>query len=265
MLVDSHCHLDFNDFGEDFEEVLARAKEAGVEAILNAGNNLNELAEQLKISEKYPFIYTAAGVHPHNASDYENLKAIDIIKASEHKKVIAIGECGLDYYYDHSPKDVQKKLFIEHIKAAQENGLPLIIHARDADDDIIEIMEKEYKNKPFTGVIHCFSSSQKLADFALSLGFYLSASGIITFNKCREVCDVFEKASLDKLLIETDAPFLAPVPKRGRRNEPAFVKYTAERLAQIKDISLEELSQITSDNFFRLFRKASDKGRYDYK
>ena len=264
MLVDSHCHLDYNDFEEDFEEILQRAKENGVTAMLNAGNNIGELDKQLAISEKYPFIYTAVGVHPHNASEYENIKAQDFIEQTTHKKVVAIGECGLDYYYDYAPKELQIKIFREQIIAAQETGLPLIIHTRDADDDTISLLKEMYEQKKFTGEIHCFSSSKKLADFALSIGFYISASGILTFNKSQEIREIFADIPLDRLLVETDAPFLAPIPKRGRRNEPAFVKYTAERLAQIKDIPFDELAQITSDNFYRLFRKASDKGRYDY-
>lgn len=264
MLVDSHCHLDFNDFEEDFEEVLNRAKENGVTTILNAGNNINELEQQLELSEKYPFIYTAVGVHPHNASEYKDIKAEDFIAQTRHKKVVGIGECGLDYYYDYSPKEEQVKVFVEQIRAAQQTGLPLIIHTRDADEDTIEILKEEYKKAPFSGEIHCFSSSKKLAEFALSIGFYLSASGIITFNKSNDLRDIFAEVPLDRLLVETDAPFLAPIPMRGRRNEPSFVLHTAEKLAQIKDISLEELAQITSDNFFKLFRKASDKGRYEF-
>lgn len=265
MLIDSHCHLDFNDFEEDLDEIISRAKESGITAILNAGNNINELDHQLKLSERYPFIYTAVGVHPHNAAEYPDLKAQDLIEKSNHKRVVGIGECGLDYYYDYSPKEEQIKIFIEHIKAAQETGLPLIIHNRDSDEDMINILGEYYKKTPFSGELHCFSSSRKLAEFALSIGFYLSASGIITFNKSGELREIFKDLPLDRLLIETDAPFLAPIPMRGRRNEPSFVRYTAERLAQIKDIPFEKLAQITSDNFHNLFRKASDKGRYDYK
>ena len=264
MLVDSHCHLDFNDFEDDFEEMLQRAREQGVTAMLNAGNNIDELEKQLEISAKYPFIYTAVGVHPHNAAEYPNVKAEDLIEFSAHKKVVAIGECGLDYYYDYSPKDVQIKLLREHVKAAQECGLPLIIHNRDSDDDMMNVLGEAYAQKPFSGVIHCFSSSKKFADFALSIGFYLSASGIITFNKSNDIREVFAEVPLDKLLVETDAPYLAPVPVRGRRNESAFVKYTAEKLAQIKNISFEKLAEITSNNFYKLFRKASDKGRYEF-
>ena len=264
MLVDSHCHLDFNDFDDDFEEVLKRAKENGVTAMLNAGNNIDELDRQLEISEKYPFIYTAVGVHPHNASEYENIRAEDFIAKTGHKKVVAIGECGLDYYYNYSPKETQIKVFVEQIKAAQETGLPLIIHTRDADEDTIAVLGEEFKKKEFTGEIHCFSSSQKLADFALSIGFYISASGIITFNKSNELREIFANIPLDRLLVETDAPFLAPIPMRGCRNESSFVKYTAEKLAQIKKVSFDELASVTSDNFYKLFRKASDKGRYKF-
>ena len=264
MLVDSHCHLDFNDFEDDFEDMLQRAKEQGVTAMLNAGNNVGELDKQLKISEKYPFIYTAAGVHPHNAAEYPDIKTEDFVRYSKHKKVVAIGECGLDYYYDYSPKDMQIRVLKEQVKAAQETGLPLIIHNRESDEDMMSVLDEAYKQKPFCGVIHCFSSSRELAEFALSIGFYISASGMITFNKSNDIREVFADVPLDKLLVETDAPYLAPVPVRGRRNESAFVKYTAEKLAQIKNISFEELAEITSNNFYKLFRKASDKGRYEF-
>ena len=264
MLIDSHCHLDFNDFDEDFDEIMARAREAGVTAMLNAGNNINELDRQLALSETYPFIYTAVGVHPHNAAEYPDIKAADFVEKSHHKKVVAIGECGLDYYYDYSPPDIQKKIFIEQIIAAQQTGLPLIIHTRDADDDTIGMLSEYYKEKPFAGEIHCFSGSRRLAEFALSIGFYVSASGIITFNKSGELREIFADLPLDRLLVETDSPFLAPVPLRGHRNEPANVRYVAEKLAQVKDVSFEEIAKITSENFYRLFRKASDKGRYEF-
>ncbi len=179
--------------------------------------------------------------------------------------MIGIGETGLDYYYDYAPKDLQIKLLKEHIKAAQKTELPLIIHNRDSDDDMADILGKAYKEKPFSGMIHCFSSSEKFADFALSIGFYLSASGMITFNKCGELRDIFAKVPLERLLVETDSPFLAPVPERGHRNEPSFVRFTAEKLAQIRDLPFEKIAQITSDNFCNLFRKASDKGRRNYK
>ena len=219
MLVDSHCHLDFDDFKDETVDIIERAREVGVNMILNAGNNLCELDNQLALSEIYPFVFSAVGVHPHNACEYPELKAEDLIEKTKHRKVIGIGETGLDYYYDFAPKDLQIKLFREHIKAAQETGLPLIIHNRESDDDMINELQRAYKQKQFSGMIHCFSSSEKLAKFALSIGFYLSASGMITFNKCSELRDVFAEVPLDRLLVETDAPFLAPIPKRGKRNE----------------------------------------------
>ena len=264
MLVDSHCHIDFNDFEDDFDDIIRNMKENGVTAALNAGNGLEDFDKQLKLSEKYPFIYTAVGVHPHNADDYTEVMAETLIEKSNHKKVVAIGECGLDYYYDYSTKQNQIRLFREHIIAAQETDLPLIIHTRDADDDTIEILREMYEEKPFRGEIHCFSTGKKLADFALSIGFYISASGIITFNKSGDLRDIFAEVPDDKLLIETDSPFLAPVPLRGHRNEPANVRYVAEKMAQIKNKTFEEIADLTTKNFYRLFRKASDKGRYEY-
>lgn len=264
MLVDSHCHLDYNDFEDDFEDIILHMKENGITAALNAGNNVDSLDEQLALSEKYPFIYTAVGVHPHNADEYPDITAADLVEKSQHKKIVAIGECGLDYYYDYSAKENQYKVFIEQIKAAQETGLPLIIHTRDADDDTIAILSEQYKKAAFSGEIHCFSSSEKLAEFALSIGFYISASGIITFNKSGDLREIFANVPMDRLLVETDSPFLAPVPMRGHRNEPANVRFVAEKLAQIKDVSFDEIAKITSENFYNLFRKASDKGRYEF-
>ncbi len=259
MLVDSHCHLDYKDFRADFDEILSNAKEKGVCAILNAGVNLAGIEEQLELSKKVPFVWNAVGIHPHDAKDYPDFCAQDLLKYVNDKKVVAIGECGLDYYYNHSEKDIQKKVFETQIKVAQECNLPIIIHTRDADDDMIEILDDYYQLKPFKAVIHCFSGSQRLADFAISKGFYISASGIVTFNKSFGLQEVFKSVPLENLLVETDAPFLAPAPFRGKRNEPAFVYYVAEKLAQLKNVSLDDIAEITTNNFFRLFVKASDK------
>lgn len=264
MLVDSHCHIDFNDFEDDIEDIIQRMKDSSVTAALNAGNGLEDFENQLNLSDKYPFIYTAVGVHPHNADEYPDITAEDLLERTQHKKVVGIGECGLDYYYDYSEKDSQIRLFKEHIKAAQESELPLIIHTREADEDTISILDEMYKKKTFSGEIHCFSSSKELADFALSIGFYISASGIITFNKSGDLRDIFATIPDNRLLVETDSPFLAPIPLRGHRNEPANVKYVAEKLAQIKNMPFEKMAEITSHNFYELFRKASDKGRYNY-
>jgi len=261
MLVDSHCHLDFDDFENDIDEIMKNAKDSGVTTMLNAGNNIDDLENQLKISEKYPFVFSATGVKPNNASDYKDLKVEDLTSRTNNKNIVAIGECGLDYYYNNSPKEDQIKVFKVQIKAAQETNLPLIVHTRDADEDTIKILGDAYKEKPFTGVIHCFSSSKKLAEFALSIGFYISVSGMITFNKAQELRDIIKDIPMEKLLIETDSPFLAPVPMRGKRNQPAYVTHTAEKLAEIKNMSFDDLAYITSDNFYDLFTRASNKNR----
>jgi TatD DNase family protein len=261
MLIDSHCHLDFDDFENDIDEIIKNAKDSGITAMLNAGNTIDDLENQLKISEKYPFVFSATGVHPHNASDYLDMTIEDLTSRVDNKNIIAIGEAGLDYYYDNSPRDVQIKVFKTQIKAAQETGLPIIVHTRDADDDTIKILGDAYKEKPFTGVIHCFSTSKRLADFALSIGFYISVSGMITFNKAQELRDIIKDIPIEKLLIETDSPFLAPVPMRGKRNQPAYIIHTAEKLAEIKNMAFDKLAYITSDNFYDLFTKASNKNR----
>ncbi len=250
MLADSHCHLKNN---EELEGVISRAREAGVAYILDAGNNLNNLPEHLAIAEKYDLVYTAAGAHPHNAVEFAMLTADDICKATEHDKVIAIGEAGLDYYYDFAPREAQIRLFKENIKAAQNSGLPLIIHNRESDADMVDILAKAYDEKEFKAIIHCYSSSWKLAESALEMGFYISASGIITFNSATDIRESFAKVPFDRLLVETDAPYLAPVPKRGKVNEPANVVLTAKKLAEIKGVSLEKIAEVTTANFKRLF------------
>ena len=257
MLIDSHCHLNSLD---NLDEVVKRAKENGVDVMLNAGGKFDELEQSLNICQRFENFYTVSGVHPHDAKDYENIKAGDILKNIQYDKVVAIGECGLDYYYDFSPKDVQIKVLQEMIKAAQESDLPIIIHNRQSDDDMIDILTSSYKQKPFSGVIHCFSSSWDLAKTALDIGFYISASGIITFNSDSDIRDSFVKVPLDRLLIETDTPYLAPVPKRGKVNEPSYVVHTAKCLAQIKEVDFNIISDITTSNFFNLFKKTKKKG-----
>ncbi len=251
MLADSHCHLENN---EDLDEIISRAKEADVGYILDAGSNLDNLAEHLEIAEKYDLVYTVAGAHPHNATEFAKLRADDICRATEREKVIAIGEAGLDYFYDFAPKEVQIKLFRENIKAAQQSGLPLIIHNRESDDDMIDILHQSYDEKEFKAIIHCYSSSWKLAEAALEMGFYISASGIITFNSAAAIREIFAKVPLNRLLVETDSPYLAPVPKRGKVNEPANVVLTANKLAEIKSVSFEKIAEITTANFKRLMK-----------
>ena len=250
MLIDSHCHLENS---SELNGIIERAGCAGVELMLDAGSNLDHLQEHLNICKKYSQVYTAAGAHPHQALEFKELNVVDILHATENDKVIAIGEAGLDYFYDFAPKEAQIELFWKNIEAAQESGLPLIIHNRDSDDDMIQILSQAYDKKEFKAIIHCYSSSLALAEVALEMGFYVSASGIITFTKSQEIRDNFGRIPLEKLLVETDSPYLAPVPKRGAVNEPANVVYTAQKLAEIKNVSFEKIAEVTTQNFKRLF------------
>ncbi len=250
MLVDSHCHLENN---EKLGDIMIHAADAGVALILDAGSNLDHLEEHLQIAEKYAFVYTAAGAHPHQAKEFSALTAEDILCKIRHNKIIAIGEAGLDYYYDFAPREMQIRLFKENIKAAQQSGLPLIVHNRDSDEDMINLLREAYERKPFKAIIHCYSSSWALAEAALEMGFYISASGMITFGNAADLQEKFVKIPEDRLLVETDAPYLAPVPKRGQVNEPANVVLTAAKLAEVRRVSFEKMAQITTNNFKRLF------------
>lgn len=256
MLVDSHCHLGSDEIYVGLDAVMQRARAAGIEYMLNAGGKFDELPLQLEISKRYPEVSTVTGVHPHDATDYENITAEDVLKNTLLPQVVAIGECGLDYFYDFSPKDVQIKVLKKMITAAQQSGLPIIIHSREAEDDTAEILTSAYKQKSFTGVLHCYSSAWKLASALLDIGFYVSASGIITFKSSEELRASFAKVPEEKLLLETDSPYLAPVPLRGKVNEPSFIVHTAECLAKIKGLDLNKISAITTNNFFKLFAKA---------
>ena len=250
LLADSHCHLEYND---SLIDVIKAAKQDNVEYILDAGSGLHNLSEHLNICKEFDGVYTASGVHPHEANEYQNITVDDIVKAADNDKVIAIGEAGLDYFYDFAPKESQIRLFEKNIKASQITGKPLIIHNRESDEDMINVLKKAYDEKEFKAVVHCYSSSLKLAEEALHMGFYISASGIITFPKSQDIRDNFTKIPLDRLLVETDSPYLAPVPKRGKINEPANVVFTAQKLAEIKNVTFEELAKITTQNFKRLF------------
>jgi len=253
MLVDSHCHLDFADFGEERDAVVARARAAGVGTILTIGTRLDEFPKVEAIAEAYPDIWCSVGAHPHEAADHAATTAAELAVLAAHPRVVGIGETGLDYHYDHSPRDVQQRVFRAHIAAARESRLPLIIHAREADDDIARVLREE---GAAAGVLHCFSSGWGLAEASLDLGFYISISGIVTFKNADELRAIVRDVPLERLLVETDAPYLAPVPYRGKRNEPAFVTATAAAVAALKGVSPEELAAVTSDNFFRLFAKA---------
>jgi TatD DNase family protein len=253
MLVDSHCHLDFPEFAAEREAIIARARSVGVETMLTICTRLDEFDGVRAIAEAHDEIWCSVGVHPHEAKDHATLAAQDLIALAEHPKVVGIGETGLDFHYDLSPRDIQERVFHAHIAASRETGLPLIIHAREADDEVAQILGEE---KPPPGVMHCFSSGRALAEAALALGFYISLSGIVTFRNAEELRAIVRDLPLNRLLVETDAPYLAPVPYRGKRNEPAFVAATAAAVAALKGLEPRDLAEITSANFFRLFGKA---------
>ena len=257
MFVDSHCHILSEEFDLDREDCLKRAFDSGVTMILDASGGVddNKLMKAAEFCRTHQNVYTSVGVHPEEAENFADITTEKIIELSKPKYIVGIGECGLDYYYNSDTRDIQLKVFLEQIYAAQKTKLPLIIHSREADDDMIKILAQEYEKAKFSGVLHCFSSTRKLAEFALEIGFYISASGIITFNKSDDLRKIFADIPLDKLLIETDAPYLAPAPFRGKRNEPAFVVKTAEKLAEIKGLSINQIAQITSNNFQKLFIK----------
>ncbi|HKS89514.1 MAG TPA: TatD family hydrolase [Stellaceae bacterium] len=253
MLVDSHCHLDFADFGAEREAVIARAHAAGVGTMLTISTRLDQFAGVRAVAEQHDDIWCSVGAHPHEAAGHSETTAATLAALAAHPRVIGIGETGLDFHYDHSPRDVQERVFRAHIAAARESGLPLIIHAREADAEIARILTEE---GAAAGVMHCFSSGRDLAEAALDLGFYISISGIVTFRNAEDLRAIVRDVPLERLLVETDAPYLAPVPYRGRRNEPAFVAQTAAAVAALKGVTPEELAAATTDNFFRLFAKA---------
>ena len=250
MWVDSHCHLQLA--GGD--EHIARARAAGVEWMVCVGTDLETSQAALALADRHPDVYAAVGLHPHDASklgvEWAMLEPLAVSDAC-----IAIGECGFDLFYEHSPREKQLANFRAHIAAGRQSGLPVIVHTRDADDDTIRVLEEEMAKGVFAGLIHCFTGTQKLADASLRLGLYISVSGIATFKKSDALRDVIKTVPLERLLVETDAPFLAPVPHRGQTNEPAFVVHTAKMLAELKGVSEEELARVTTDNFFRLFSK----------
>jgi TatD DNase family protein len=255
MLVDSHCHLDFPEFAPELDAVLRRAREADVQVCVSIGTTLAKFPQVLAVAEQFDNVYCSAGIHPHEAKVEPLEDAAPLIEQAKNAKVVGIGETGLDYYYAHSPRETQISNFRAHIAAARELKLPLIVHTRDAEDDTIAILEEEMGQGAFTGLIHCFTGTQRLADAALALGFCISASGIATFKKSEALREVLKTVPLDRLLVETDAPYLAPQPFRGKRNEPAFVKHTAATLAELKGVSFPELAAATTDNFFRLFTR----------
>lgn len=260
MFIDSHAHLDTPNYDADRAEVIARARTAGVEIMLEiAGSDVGKgsLEPGLKLAEEHEFIYAAIGLHPHEASLYDPQLEQTLLACSRHPKVIGWGEIGLDYYYDHSPRDVQQQVFRRQLELALDRRLPVIIHTRDAEDDTIAILREAWAKvggADIGGIIHCFTGTQALADAAIEMGFHISFSGVLTFKTAEELRNVARSVPMERLLIETDCPFLAPIPYRGKRNEPAFVVETARKLSELKAVSLEEIARVTSDNFRRLFR-----------
>lgn len=256
MLVDSHCHLDFPDFDGELDAVMNRAAEAGVGMALTISTHVTRFDQVLAVAERYDNVFCTVGIHPHEAATEPEVTAEQLIRLADHPKVVGIGETGLDYFYEHSPRAAQQKNFRAHIWAAREAGLPLVVHTREADMDMARILTDEQVTGRFSGVLHCFSSSRALAETALSLGLYISLSGIVTFKKATDLRETARDLPLDRLLVETDSPYLAPVPKRGKRNEPAFVAHTAAELARLREMDLRALSTATTENFFELFNKA---------
>lgn len=255
MFVDSHCHINSDDFAADREEVVTRAHEMKVKYILDVSDDISKTPEIIEFCKTHQNIYTTTGLHPELADKYPDFAVDIMLSQAKSPYVVGIGECGLDFYYNADIKAEQIKVFQTHIEAAQECGLPLIVHSRDADDEMISMLTENYKKRPFRGELHCFSSSERLCRAALEIGFYVSASGIITFKKSEELRQIFAAVPNDRLLIETDSPFLAPTPHRGKRNEPAYVVNTAQVLAEIKGMNIEEIAAITTRNFFNLFNK----------
>jgi TatD DNase family protein len=256
MLIDSHCHLDY--FNVDEQAVLlAQAAAAGVGEMVTIGTRLTQSEQMRGIAASHDTVWCTVGVHPHNAAEHPVPTPEAIAAETDHPKVIGIGESGLDYFYDKAPRELQRDSFRAHIHAASLTGLPLCIHARNADDDIATMLQDEMKNAPFSFLLHCFSSSRALAEAALELGGYISFSGILTFPKSIEIREIARDVPKDRLLVETDSPYLAPVPFRGKRNEPAWVAHTARVLAEVQGVSHEEIADLTTANFRSLFRKAA--------
>jgi len=254
MLVDSHCHLDFPDFQAERDDVVARARQAGVGLMLTICTHISRFEGVHAAAMAYPDVFCTVGIHPHHAAEeWSNSDTATIVDLTRRPKVVGIGETGLDYFYDKSPRDKQQESFRRHIRACLETDLPIIVHTRDADEDTIRILREEGAGTRLKGLLHCFSSSRQLAEQAVEFGFHISFSGIITFKKSEELRDVVKAVPLDRILVETDAPFLAPVPMRGKRNEPAFTVHTAGTVADVKGLTYQEVATATTANFLRLF------------
>jgi TatD DNase family protein len=255
MLVDSHCHLDFPDFAGELDGIVGRAKDAGVGRIVTISTRVKKHDDLIAIAERFPDVYCSVGTHPHNAHEEPDVTTADLVALTRHPKVVALGEAGLDYHYDYSPRDAQAQGFRRHVAAARDTGLPLVIHSRDADDDMARILEEETGKGAFPAVLHCYTGGPDLARRAIALGLSISFTGIVTFKKSDDLRAIAASLPADRFLVETDAPYLAPGKYRGKRNEPAYVVETAKILAETRGVSFDELARQTTDNFFRLFSK----------
>jgi TatD DNase family protein len=255
VLIDSHCHLDFPDFAEEIDAVVTRARDAGIARLVTISTRVARHAQVLSIAERFADVYASVGTHPHYAHEELSLTAADLIARTRHPKVVALGEAGLDYHYDRSPRAAQEQGFRTHIRAARETGLPLVIHSREADADTARILEEETGHSTFPAVLHCFTGGRELAERAIALGLFISFTGILTFKNSTELRAIAAALPADRILVETDAPYLAPGRFRGKRNEPAYVVETAKVLADARGVSFAEIARTTTDNFFRLFSK----------
>jgi len=255
MLIDSHCHLDFPDFAAELDAVVARARAAGVGRMVTISTRVKKHAQVLGIAEKFPDVFCSVGTHPHHAHEELDIDAAALVAIARHPKVVAIGEAGLDYHYDTSPRDAQEQGFRAHIAAARETGLPLVIHSREADSDMARILTEETGKGAFPAVLHCFTGGRDLAFAAIDLGLFVSFTGIITFKNSGVLREIAAALPAERILVETDSPYLAPVPYRGKRCEPAYVLETAKVLAETRGVTRDDIARQTTDNFFRLFSK----------
>jgi TatD DNase family protein len=255
MLIDSHCHLDFPDFKDELDGVVARAKDADIGRLVTISTRVRRQDGLLAIAERFPEVFCSVGTHPHHAHEELDIGAADLIERTRHPKVVAIGEAGLDYHYDNSPRAAQEQGFRTHIAAARETGLPLVIHSREADEDMANILREETRKGAFPAVLHCFTGGRALAFTGIELGLYVSFTGILTFKNSGELRAIAAELPADRILVETDAPYLAPGPYRGKRCEPAYVVETAKVLAETRAVSPEEIARQTTENFHRLFGK----------
>ncbi|UYO56325.1 TatD family hydrolase [Rhodopseudomonas palustris] len=255
MLVDSHCHLDFPDFADDLAGIVSRAEAAGVGRMVTISTRVKKLPDLLAIAERFPNVYCSVGTHPHQADEEDGITTEELVKLAQHPKVVAFGEAGLDYFYEMGSRDAQERGFRAHIAAARETGLPLVIHTREADEDCGKILEGEMGKGAFRAVLHCYTGGRDLAMQAIDLGLMISFTGILTFKKSQALRDLAAELPADRVMVETDSPYLAPGKYRGKRNEPSYVVETAKVLAEVRGVSLDEIARQTTENFFRLFGK----------